>query len=186
MYAYLNGVIADIKPSYLVLENNGVGYLIIVANPYSYKQGENVKIFLHHYVRDDIFNLYGFHTNEAKDLFIKLISVSGVGPKTALSIMAADNLDLVVSAIENSDFKYLTKFPGIGNKTAQQIILDLKGKLVLDLEDSLISSTLKDTEDALIALGYSKRDITRVLKKVDETLSTSDALKEALKLIVGN
>lgn len=185
MYAYINGVIADIKPSHLVLENNGVGYLIIVANPYKYQLNEQVKIYLHHYVREDIFNLYGFHSNEAKELFIKLISVSGVGPKTALSIMAADNLDLVINAIENSDFKYLTRFPGIGNKTSQQIILDLKGKLAMDVDESLISSNLKDTEAALLALGYSKRDIVKVLKQVDESLSTSDAIKEALKLIVG-
>lgn len=182
MYAYIKGNITEIKPSYLVVENNGIGYLIIVPNPYNYKVGNEEIIYLHHYVREDINNLYGFKDLQSKELFIKLISVSGVGPKTALSIMAADNIDLVVLAIENNDYKYLTKFPGIGNKTAQQIVLDLSGKLVID---EIEVGILADVELALLALGYNKRDISKVLKKIDESLSLEAAVKEALKLIVG-
>lgn len=183
MYAYIKGIVSEVRPSHIVLENNEIGYLIIVPNPYNYQVGNHETIYLYHHVREDVFSLYGFRNNQAKELFIKLISVSGVGPKTALSIMAASNLDLVVRAIENNDYKYLTKFPGIGNKTAQQIILDLSGKLVID--DIHENSVLVDVELALLALGYSKKDIVKVLKQVDEALPLEQAIKEALRLIVG-
>src|SRR5690625_4854048 len=183
MYAYLKGVIKAIKPTHVIVENNDIGYLVNVANPYIYKLEENVVIYTYHYVREDIFNLYGFISNEAKDLFIKLISVSGIGPKTALSIMATDNIDDVIYAIETSDVKYLTKFPGIGNKTASQIILDLKGKLVK--EESLIAfGNLDDAKSALLNLGYSNREVTKVLKNIDGNLSVEEIIKKALSNIL--
>lgn len=182
MYGYINGVVKMIKPTHIVLENNGIGYLIIVPNPYRYKLEENTKVYIHHYVREDINNLYGFVSEEAKDLFIKLISVSGVGPKTGLSIMATDNIDGVIVAIENNDSKYLAKFPGIGNKTAQQIILDLRGKLVVE-EQIVRFGAMEDAKKALLALGYSSKEITKVLKNIDHDLTVEEIIKEALKKI---
>jgi|SRR5690554_222622 len=183
MYGYIKGVIKSIKPTHIIVDNNGVGYLIIVPNPYIYKLNESEIVYTHHYVREDINNLYGFVSDEAKDLFIKLISVSGIGPKSALSILATDNIDAVVYAIENGDHKYLTKFPGIGNKTAQQIILDLKGKLVE--EDELVKfGAVEDAYNALLALGYSKRQVDKVLKTLDHSLTVEELIKEALKKIL--
>lgn len=180
MYAYIKGEIVSIEPSHVVIENNGIGYLIIVANPYLHKLNEISKIYTHHYVREDINNLYGFLNIESKNLFLKLISVSGIGPKTALSILASNDISGIINAIEADDYKYLTKFPGIGPKTAQQIILDLKGKLVID--NSIITNqNVEDATLALISLGYSKATINKVVKDLDVSLTTEEIIKIALK-----
>ncbi|MDY0277685.1 MAG: Holliday junction branch migration protein RuvA [Acholeplasma sp.] len=183
MYAYIEGIIKNIDPSHVVIENNGIGYLIIVPNPYKYRLEERIKIFTYHYVREDINNLYGFQSNDAKALFIKLISVNGIGPKSALSILATDDINGVIRAIETGDAKLLTKFPGIGNKSAQQIVLDLHGKLVTK-EQLFYNDNLIDAENALLALGYSKKDVNKVLSKVDEGLTVEEIIKEALKKIL--
>lgn len=183
MYAYIKGIIKEIEPSYVVLDNNGVGYLLITPNPYKYKLENETIIYTYHYVREDINNLYGFENNEYKKLFIKLIGVSGIGPKSALSILATDDIDSVIYAIESGDVKLLTKFPGIGTKTAQQIILDLKGKLTLS-DELFRFEHLEDAEAALLALGYSKKDISKVLKGIDHNLSVEEIIKEALKKIL--
>jgi holliday junction DNA helicase RuvA len=183
MYQYLDGIIKDVKPSYIVLENHHIGYLIISPNPYLYKLDEEVRVFVHHYVREDLINLYGFRTLESKELFLRLISVSGIGPKSALSILAADQINDTILAIEEGNIKYLTKFPGIGIKTAQQIILDLKGKLIEE-DDELIPSNKNDLIDALSALGYSKVEIRKVMKKMDLDQAVEVLIKQALQLLM--
>lgn len=183
LYAYIEGIVTDIKPSYLVLENQGVGYLIISPNPYSYHMNEQIKIYTHHYVREDINTLYGFKSLESKELFIKLIGVSGIGPKSALSILATDAINDIILAIEEGHVKFLTKFPGIGLKSAQQIILDLKGKLVDD-DLELIPTHKNDVEDALSALGYSKVEIKKVMKKINQDETVENMIKEALKQLI--
>ena len=182
MYAYLNGTITDIKPSHVVLDHMGIGYHILSPNPYSYQLGSEVKIYTYHHVREDVFSLYGFRTEEAKDLFIRLISVSGIGPKSALSLLATDRISDIMVAIEDGNVKFLTKFPGIGTKSAQQIILDLKGKLIETEE--LVKPQTQDVEQALSALGYSKIEIKKVLKKIDIDRSVEDMIKDALKLLM--
>lgn len=182
MYAYIKGTIKDIKPTHIVLESNDIGYLIIVSNPYQYTREELTTIYTYHHVREDVFSLYGFKSVEAKQLFERLLTVSGIGPKSALSILATENINDVVLAIENSDVKYLTKFPGIGMKSAQQIILDLKGKLVID--EKLASIEASETEQALLALGYKKAEIKRVLKKINEEDTVENMIREALKLLI--
>lgn len=183
MYAYIKGTIKEVTPNYVVIDNNNIGYLIVVPNPYLYHLDSFVEIYLYHHVREDLVNLYGFHTKEAKNLFLKLISVKGIGPKTALSILATDKIDEVILAIENNDAKFLSKFPGIGLKSAQQIILDLKGKLVD--EETLLQVTEKsDAEEALLALGYKKAEVKRALKNVDPNLAVEEMIKQALKNIL--
>ena len=167
----------------MVLENNDVGYLVITPNSYYYSLGDDVTIHTCHYVREDIFNIYGFPTDDMRGLFIKLISVSGIGPKSALSILASGNTNDVILAIENGDAKYLTRYPGIGMKSAQQIILDLKGKLVG--EEELIPDNGKDVFDALLSLGYSRVDIKKALKKIDPDQRIEDMIKQALKVLLG-
>lgn len=182
MYATITGKVTSVKPNYVVLENNKIGYLIISPRPFSYKLGEESKVYIHHYVRDDINNLYGFESEEQKDLFISLISVSGIGPKTALSILASGAVNDVINAIETSDVKYLTKFPGIGKKSAAQIILDLKGKLVEDVEELLPVDS--DAELALLSLGYNKREVKKALGKVDPDLPVEEQIKKAFTLLL--
>ncbi|UKI49758.1 MAG: Holliday junction branch migration protein RuvA [Clostridium sp.] len=172
--------------STLCVKNNKIGYLLIVSNPYNYKPNETYKIYTYLYVREDIFfDLYGFKTKAERDLFLKLISVSGIGPKSALSILASGSVNEIVEAIEDRNDAYLRKFPGIGAKASQQIILDLRGKVSFDSVDnpSVHSSKLDDVEDALIALGYNKKEITKVIAKLDGTKDEGDLVKEALKLI---
>jgi len=183
VYAYIFGKLTEIKPSYIVVENHGVGYLIISPNPYCYHINDEVMIYTHHYVREDIDNLYGFISLESKELFIRLIGVSGIGPKSALSILATDQIQETILAIEEGNVKYLMKFPGIGLKSAQQIILDLKGKLIQD-EDELIPTSKNDVEDALNALGYSKTEIRKVMKKLDHDQAVEVMIKQALQMLI--
>lgn len=184
MYGYIKGVITKITPKNIIVENNGIGYLLVVSNPYSFKLNQECKVFVHQYVREDIIDLYGFSSEEEKDLFLKLISVSGIGPKSALSILATGTVREVVKAIESRNDAYLRKFPGIGTKASQQIILDLQGKLNLEADVSFAGTKLMDVEEALLALGYNKKEISKILPKLDSSLDEGNLVKEALKLLV--
>ena len=187
MYGYIKGKVTKINPKYIICDNNGIGYLIIVGNPYNYKLNEDYTIYTYQSVREDAIELYGFLKEDEKELFLKLISVSGIGPKSALSILASGSVKEIVNAIEARNDAYLRKFPGIGQKASQQIILDLKGKLAFsDEEDGLIksSSKLSDVEDALLALGYNKKEITKIIAKLDQTKEVGVLVKEALKQLV--
>ena len=187
MYWYIKGKITKISPKYIICDNNGIGYLIIVGNPYNFKLNEEYTIYTYQSVREDAIELYGFMKEDEKELFLKLISVSGIGPKSALSILAAGTVKEIINAIESRNDAYLRKFPGVGQKSSQQIILDLKGKLAFaEEEDGIIksSSKLTDVEDALIALGYSKKEITKIISKLDSTKDVGVLVKEALKQLV--
>lgn len=182
MYAHIEGIVKMIRPSHIVIDNQGIGYLIIVPNPYAYKIDDHTLVYTHHYVREDMDHLYGFQRMESKELFIALIGVSGIGPKSALSMLATDAIEDIRYAIEHGNAKYLTNFPGIGNKSAQQIILDLKGKLT-DLDDD-VSLETNDVQDALLALGYSKTEVKRVLKKINHDEPVEAMIKSALRLLI--
>ncbi|MBQ9520884.1 MAG: Holliday junction branch migration protein RuvA [Acholeplasmatales bacterium] len=185
MYGYIIGTVTKVTPKNIICENNNIGYLIIVPNPYNYSLNKEYKIFLHQYVREDAIELYGFLEEEEKDMFLKLISVSGIGPKSALSILATGTVKEIVDAIESHNDHYLRKFPGIGAKASQQIVLDLAGKLNFDnIKSGLTSSKLDDVEDALIALGYNKKEITKVISKLDASKEVGELVKEALKKLV--
>src|SRR5699024_1684115 len=131
MIAYVKGVLTYIHDEAVIVDVNGVGYEIICANPFVFQTSLNEEVTIHtyHHVREDMQVLYGFKNNDEKALFMKLISVSGIGPKGALAILGSINIPDFVAAIEREDDKYLTNFPGVGKKTSRQIILDLKGKL---------------------------------------------------------
>ncbi|MCI5583515.1 MAG: Holliday junction branch migration protein RuvA [Anaeroplasma sp.] len=184
MYGYIIGKITKISPKNIIVENNGIGYLIIVPNPYNFKLNEEYKIYTYQYVREDILDLYGFVTEEEKDLFLKLISVNGIGPKSALSILASGRVKEICDAIENRNDAYLKKFPGIGQKASQQIILDLRGKLSFQDDNVVKNSKLDDVEQALIALGYAKKEITKVLEKIDTSLDEGALIKKALQMMI--
>lgn len=185
MYAYIKGIVSKITPKNIVIENNGIGYLVIVSNPYNFKINEEYQIFTYQYVREDIIDLYGFKTNEEKELFLKLLSVNGIGPKSALSILASGTVNDIVKAIEDRNDAYLRKFPGIGQKASLQIILDLKGKITFeDMRPLNNNSRVRDVEDALLALGYNKKEITKVLMKIDNSLDESDMIRQALQQMI--
>lgn len=185
MYGYINGIVTKITPKYIIVENNGIGYILIVSNPYNFKLNENYKIYTYQYVREDILDLYGFLHEDEKDLFLKLISVSGIGPKSALSMLASGSVNEIINAIENRNDAYLKKFPGIGQKASQQIILDLRGKLNFTEETVVTSnSKLEDVELALIALGYAKKDVSKIVSKLDPSKEEGELVKEALKQMI--
>lgn len=180
MYNYLKGLVTEINPNNVTLDVNDVGYKVFTPNPYEFGLDEIAKIYIFHYVREDAINLYGFKTQSAKDLFIKLLSVKGIGPKSAIAILATGNVDDVIGAIEIGNVKFLSKFPGIGPKASQQIILDLKGKLNFDAETIILSNNIGEVEEALQALGYKAKEIKKAIKNLDGSKPTNELLKEAL------
>ncbi len=180
MYSYLIGEITEINPNNISLEVNNVGYSVFTPNPYEFKLTEIVKVFIFHYVREDAIHLYGFKTKPAKELFIKLLSVKGIGPKSAVAILATGNVDDVVAAIEIGNVKFLSKFPGIGPKASQQIILDLKGKLNLEVDRIIINDNISEVEEALNSLGYKSKEIKKAIKNLDGSKPTNQLLKDAL------
>lgn len=197
MIAYIRGKLMLIQEESVVIDVNGVGYEIVCPNPFFYQGSLKEELFIHtyHHVREDVQCLFGFKDEEEKYLFTKLISVSGIGPKSAITILATVEVSEFIAAVETEDEKYLTQFPGVGKKTARQIILDLKGKLsglftVEEQPQSTNQSTgleeLYEAKEALKALGYSAReinDITPALRKAD--MQETDALiRKALSLLV--
>ena len=196
MYEYIKGILTKITAKYIVVETAGIGYLLHVANPYAYsgKMNQEVHVYLHQVVREDAHLLYGFTTEEEKKLFLNLISVSGIGPVSALAIIAADDNAGLVQAIESKNITYLTKFPKIGKKTAQQMVLDLEGKINLDLEDAPAQTKAKATEEnqaleeameAMLALGYKATELKKIKKFFEGTTDTAENyIKSALKMLV--
>ena len=182
MYAYIKGFIKEIESDYIVVDNNGVGYLIYTASPYSFEIDKEYTVYLYQYVREDEITLYGFKSLEEKQLFLKLISVKGLGCKMALPMLALGSPNGIVDAIERENILYLKKFPKIGDKVARQIILDLKGKLAKTEEVNNQASD--ELVEALRSLGYKNADINKVVKKVDSSVDIEEQIKTALKLLL--
>lgn len=202
MFEFIRGTVEFVGPEYIVIENNGIGYQIGAPNPFIYasKMECNVTVYTYHYVREDVIALYGFGTREEKKLFTKLLNVSGIGPKGALAILASGEVQQVVTAIENEDEGFLVKFPGVGKKTARQMILDLKGKLqdiVPDYFPNLFNAEKFQNEPqtnnsafdeailVLQALGYSEKEIKKISPELrKEQLSTDQYIKKALQRLL--
>ncbi len=181
MYGYIKGMVKLINNNHIVLENNDIGYNIFVSNPYSYKIDKSYIIYIYNYLREDENTLYGFKTIEEKDLFLKLINVKGLGPKTAIPMFATGSVSGIIDAIDRENLLYLTKFPKIGDKLARQIILDLKGKLTLGIKSKIENDEIVEV---LTGLGYKLSDIKKVLPKIDQELNIENQIKEALKLML--
>ncbi|ARJ49948.1 Holliday junction branch migration protein RuvA [Staphylococcus lutrae] len=199
MYAYITGQLMALYPTHVVVENtSGVAYEIQTPNSYRFQKYLElpVKIYTALIVREDAQLLYGFINQEEKDMFLSLIKVTGIGPKSALAILAASTPNEVKRAIENENDAYLTQFPGIGKKTARQIVLDLKGKVIVteEVTDGLLEVTQHETSDfalkeallALEALGYSKRELNKVEKTMQQHHfeEVDEAVKFALKQLI--
>ena len=182
MLEYIKGIVTMILPSYIVVENNGIGYRIYTPNPYSYKEGSEYTIYIYEQIREDEHSLYGFNDISEKDMFLKLIDVKGLGPKMALPMLATGSINGICDAINRENVLYLKKFPKIGDKVAKQIVLDLKGKVHTDKEEVTEESN-DDVVLALTALGYKTSDIHKVLPKIKSD-SVENMIKEALKLLL--
>lgn len=185
MYGYISGTIKEIEPNYIIIDNHGIGYLIYVPNPYGFMMNKEYIVYTYSNIREDEYTLYGFKTKEEKELFLKLISVKGLGPKMALPMLATGSITLLEEAIENENINYLKKFPKIGDKVAKQVILDLKGKLnVVNTGLFAKEDHSKEVSEALLGLGYKQADVKKIINKINSSLSVEEQIKEALKLLL--
>ena len=199
MYAYIKGTLSQLFPTHVVVETCGIGYEIQTPNSYRFQKylEKEVQIYTSLIVREDAQLLYGFINEEEKEMFLSLIKVTGIGPKSALAILASSTPHEVKLAIENENDAYLTQFPRIGKKTARQIVIDLKGKVTITEEnsDDLLQTQVNGNEQnqiiseallALQALGYSKRELTKVEKSLNKhnVNSVDEAVKIGLQTLV--
>lgn len=182
MYGYIIGTVTEIEASYIILENNKIGYIINVPNPYSFTLNSEYKIYIYTQIKEDEHLLYGFKELSEKELFLKLIGVKGLGPKMAIPMLATGSETGIMDAIERENILYLKKFPKIGDKVARQIILDLKGKLASD--NSNDKKDFTELSETLKSLGYKMPDIKRILPQINSELSLENQIKEALKLLL--
>lgn len=182
MFSFIKGIIKETEKNYVTIENNGIGFQIFVANPFSYPIESEQTIYIYTHIREDEFSLYGFNSMEEKELFLRLINVKGLGPKMALPMFALGSVSGIIDAIDRENTLYLTKFPKIGDKIARQIILDLKGKL--SALSTLTNQDLSELVEVLESLGYKNNDIKKILPKVSKEIPVEEQVKEALKLLL--
>ena len=182
MFSFIKGKVVETEKNYITLENNGIGFQIFVANPFSFPINEEITIYIYTHIREDEFSFYGFNSLEEKDLFLRLINVKGLGPKMALPIFATGSVTGIIDAIDRENVLYLTKFPKIGEKIARQIILDLKGKLTKNEEANTVG--LEEVVEVLESLGYKNSDIKKILPKLNKEAKIEEQVKEALKLLL--
>ena len=195
MYAYIKGSLEIKTSNYVVVENSGVGYKIFMPETAIEKLGEigkNVKVYTYLKVREDDMSLYGFNTNEELRMFELLISVSGVGAKTAIAMLSNITPSSFALAVITNDVAKIKALPGIGPKGAQRIILELKDKKKteeaissdnsISLQSNVINNeNMQEAISALQVLGYSKKEIEKALQRVDSSLSVEDIIKLGLK-----
>lgn len=197
MYSYIKGTLEEVREDLIVVENNGIGYNIrIPARVLDElpQKGELVKIYTYLYVREDIFSLFGFLSNDELNMFKLLINVSGIGPKGGLALLSVLSANDIRFAIVSEDVKTISKAPGVGSKTAKRLIIELKDKI--NLEDAFTDTeefvpaavsgnnqVKREATEALVALGYSASDAAKVLSgiEISEDSDVETVLKQALK-----
>ena len=186
MIAFVNGVVRIIRSDRVVLDVHGVGYEVYPANALSQKMGDELFLYTYQHVREDAILLFGFLKEEDYEVFMRLINVKGIGPKTAQTMLSVCSGKEMIEAIENDDIKKLKSLPGIGAKTAGQIVLDLKGKFVsLETSDGATSNPVwGQVQDALLSLGYKTNQLTTIKKELENTeLGEDEMLRQALILL---
>lgn len=186
MIAYIKGVIEDIGNDYIIVELMGIGIKLMA--PFSTIRGlppigSIIKLHTHLHVKEDGFQIYGFRTMEELYLFEKLLTISGVGPKAALSILSNIPIDKFINAINVGDYKAIEAAPGIGRKTAERIILELKDKLSQALINGNCQYVSDDAVDALISLGYTRSEAISALSGISCD-NVEDAVRQALKKLM--
>jgi holliday junction DNA helicase RuvA len=188
MISQLYGKIVHKDIRYMVIDVAGVGYKVFSTGETIEKAPttEPIRVWTYMAVREDALDLFGFLSKEDQEFFEMLISISGIGPKTALTILNLANTATIKKAISTGDSSYLTKVSGIGKKNAEKIVLELKDKLIYTEEESAAASRSyeSDSLEALKALGYAEREARDALKKVPETITdTAECVKHALKIL---
>ncbi|QLY78419.1 Holliday junction branch migration protein RuvA [Clostridium intestinale] len=199
MYEYIRGLHKGINKDYIVVENNGIGYKIFTSGSTLAKLpklDEEVTIYIQQIVREDFIGLYGFLSREELDMFNILLTINGVGAKAALSLLSISTVDNLKYAIMIGDEKHVVRAPGIGKKTAQRIILELKDKFkadeLLDNKDASIdidmnniyANNINEALSALMALGYTEKEAQKALSNADVDKSVEDIIKECLKMLM--
>ena len=190
MIGRLNGILLEKNPPTLLLDVSGVGYLVDVPMSSFYDLpalGERVVLLTQQVVREDAHLLYGFLTSGERDAFRLLVKISGVGPRTALAVLSGMSVAELAQAVTLQESGRLTRVPGIGKKTAERLLLELKGRLGGELAapagSAVAADTGADVMRALLALGYSEREVASVVRQVGADASVSDGIKQALKLL---
>lgn len=186
MIAFVNGVVRIIRSDRVVLDVHGVGYEVYLANALSQKMGDELFLYTYQHVREDAILLFGFLKEEDYEVFMRLINVKGIGPKTAQTMLSVCSGKEMIEAIENDDIKKLKSLPGIGAKTAGQIVLDLKGKFVsLETSDGATPNPVwGQVQDALLSLGYKTNQLTTIKMELENTeLGEDEMLRQALILL---
>ena len=202
MIDYLRGPLVHLENEYIVMDVNGIGYRVFCPNPFAWaKHTGEITVYTHHHVREDAIQLFGFSSRDEQKLFRKLIEVSGIGPRVALGILSGGSPEGVITAIYQENITFLTKLPGIGKKTAQRMILDLKDKLD-GIGDALIATGLfaqteaplgapgdvwPEVREGLKALGYTESELDRMWQTLKHEVFPEDTadsvMKRALKML---
>lgn len=195
MYEYIKGKYIDMYKDYIVIENNNIGYKIYTSGSTMAKLpsiGENIMLYTEQIVREDFIGIYGFLTKDELSMFKLLLTINGVGAKASLSLLSISNVSTLKYAIKMGDEKTITRAPGIGKKTAQRIILELKDKIEIDIveDDEEIINKITDDKKvleaiaALVTLGYSEKEANKVINQCDKDNSLEQIIKEALKYLM--
>jgi Holliday junction DNA helicase RuvA len=206
MIDFLRGKPVLVDSDYVILDVRDIGYRVFCPNPYAFagKSEQQVTLYIHHHVREDAITLFGFATREEQALFRKLLDVTGIGPRVALGVLSGGSPERIVSAIQSDDLMFLTRLPGIGKKTAQRIVLDLKDKLdaicvavvfsgtadgyegvaaaSASASASGLSVAWREAKDALMALGYTDAETERAWRVVLGKAQATDGADKLIKL----
>jgi Holliday junction DNA helicase RuvA len=190
MIGRISGILLDKTPPLALIDCNGVGYECEVPMSTFYllpQVGEKVTLLTHFVVREDAQLLFGFGTHQERLMFRQLLKVNGIGAKSALAILSGLSIDELIQAVSLQEAGLLTRVPGIGKKTAERLLLELKDKFTLDsalsMKGSGITSISQDVLNALIALGYNERESLNAVKSLDANLTVNDGIKQALKYL---
>jgi len=196
MIGYLKGTLIDKKPSSVLMDVNGVGYLVNIPVSTFYdlpEEGSPLSLFIYTHVREDILALYGFRTTREKVLFEKLIGVSGIGPRMAIAFLSGMTADELIPAIQRQDILKLTTIPGVGRKTAERVALELREQIPALLSEAAQAAQAKPMQEdlisALVNLGYHRTQAERAVKKVLDDAKPDSSfetlLKNSLQMISG-
>lgn len=183
MIGYLEGTIKHFQLGKIILFSGGIGFTVHIPSSLNFSQNQKVELFIHTHLRDDNLSLFGFDTPENLDLFELLISVNGVGPKIGLAIFASATSANITEAISQSNLNFFTSISGVGKKTAQRIILDLKSKIAKgDVNMNALEGN-SELVDSLISLGFQKHEISKVISQIDSSLPLASQVRQSLKLL---
>lgn len=188
MFGYLKGEVTEVMENSLILECNGVGYELFVSTTTlaKYIVGSSVKLYTYLQINDSEVFMYGFYSRDEKNMFLKLITISGIGPKLAISILSGIELEQLVYVIASEDVKQLSTIKGVGKKTAERIVLELKGKVEIgDFKGAdKFSSAINDAILALTSLGFTRADAVKAVSKASEKYKTTEEIIQySLKIV---